>query len=140
MKKLFVVLIACLLSVAAKATELAINDELTVVVTASSINAEVKAAAEDYHERLRANLKKYQYYPHMAIRQNYEGRVVLRLTIDNGKPSSEVLEAESNAHSSLQEAALKTMQRAVAATPLPDSLKYEFISVRYPFVFKLLDA
>ncbi len=140
MKKLFTFLLVGLLSWSAHAAELAINDELTVVVTASSIDAEVKAAAEDYHARLRANLKKYQYYPHTAIRMNYEGRVMLRLTLDNGKASTAILEEETKAHATLREAALRTMERAVAATPLPEILKVEYISVRYPFVFKLLDA
>jgi len=132
MKKFIFALLATLTMFAAHAEPLAATD--------SQVSPAVSAAFEKYQAEINDTLIKVQRYPSLARRGNMEGTVIVRVALENGKPSVAIVEEGTQAHHVLRQAAKAMAESAVAFTALPAELHNQTLSVRYPIVFKLTDA
>ena len=79
-------------------------------------------------------------YPRLAQENNWEGRVLLQVSIAAGGGLAGIIVKASSGHAVLDKNATDLMRRTHAQTPVPASLRGREFSIEVPVVFGLRDG
>lgn len=84
--------------------------------------------------------RRLKQYPSIAIQNNWQGKVEVRMAIDSGGEISGLDVRTSAGHAVLDQHALEMIQRAKALAPIPPALRGREFAVDVPVVFSLLES
>lgn len=87
--------------------------------------------------RVKSEFKQYFYYPKLAIRNGWQGRVLLSLTISQAGIVSEHRIIETSGYSVLDQAALSSLAKIKHIKLTPQRENYVPVSIEFPVIFKL---
>jgi protein TonB len=90
-----------------------------------------------YRVALAGEARRHKRYPPRAIEAGWSGTTELRVSMAPGQAVPVVQVSKASGYPVLDEAALEMMRRALAATPIPASLRERTFSVDLPIVFDL---
>jgi protein TonB len=90
-----------------------------------------------YRIELAGAARRFRNYPVLARSRGWEGVAEISVSVHAGVPSPSVQLVKSSGHGVLDEQALAMLSRAVAATPLPESLQGRSFVVPMPIRFSL---
>lgn len=90
-----------------------------------------------YRIELAGAARRFRNYPALARSRGWEGVAEVSVAVNAGMPSPSVKLVKSSGHGVLDDQALAMLSRAVAATPLPESLQGHSFVVPMPIRFSL---
>jgi periplasmic protein TonB len=90
-----------------------------------------------YRIELAGAARRFRIYPALARSRGWEGVAEVSIAVHAGVPSPSVKLVKSSGYEVLDEQALDMLSRAVAATPLPESLQGRSFVVPMPIRFSL---
>ena len=90
-----------------------------------------------YRIELAGAARRFRHYPAVARSRGWEGVAEVVVSVNVGVPVPSVRLQGTSGHALLDEQALEMLTRAVAATPLPESLRGRSFSVPMPIRFSL---
>lgn len=92
-----------------------------------------------YRLAIITNARKYKVYPRVAMDNNWEGKVEVRMVIGaNGMIASLSIKTGTG-HEILDKAALGMIRKAKPLTPIPAALRGKEFTVDVPVIFSLKD-
>lgn len=105
--------------------------------SALSTTASANDALEQYTAKLQKHTAKHVEYPKRAQQRNWQGLVKLRVTIDAQGQVQNIQVLEESNYSSLNRAALRSVERANPYPAIPGELGLESYEFIVPINFKL---
>lgn len=123
------------------------GQEVREVVTAPIAVGPAKAKPENegvsadglrqYRIELAGAARRFRDYPALARGRGWEGVAEVSVSMNAGLPAPSLKLVKSSGHGVLDEQAMEMLSRAVAATPLPESLLGRSFAVPMPIRFSL---
>ena len=123
------------------------QDFPAVPVAAAPVSGRIAPAAagdgvsadglRQYRIDLAGAARRFRHYPAVARSRGWEGVAEVVVSVNAGVPLPSVRLQGTSGHSLLDEQAVEMLTRAVAATPLPESLRGRSFSVPMPIRFSL---
>ena len=83
--------------------------------------------------------KKYKRYPRVAMDNNWEGKVVIRMVIGANTMISSMSIKTSSGHDVLDQAAMETLRKAKPLVQIPAGLRGKEFPIDINFIFNLKD-
>jgi periplasmic protein TonB len=93
-----------------------------------------------YRLSLISAARRFKRYPRVAVDQNWQGNVEVRMVIAANGEISALLVRSSAGHHVLDQHALEMIERAKAMAPIPPALRGKEFTVDVPIVFSLREA
>ncbi|MGL6159424.1 energy transducer TonB [Microbulbifer sp.] len=94
-------------------------------------------AIESYVSTLKNHTLKHISYPRRALERNWEGDVLLRITIDAEGQVQNIEIVEESRYSNLNREALRSVERANPYPPIPANLGQDTLEFTAPITFRL---
>lgn len=104
------------------------------VLPAGGVSAD---GMRQYRIELAGAARRFRSYPAIARSRGWEGVAEVTVVVNAGLPAPSLQLARTSGHTVLDEQALDMLSRAVASTPLPESLRGRSFSVPMPIRFSL---
>jgi periplasmic protein TonB len=125
---------------AAPAPQVAATTPAAVAAAAPAPSAPEADPLHRYRAELIALAGRYKRYPRLAIDNNWEGRVEVRLVIGADGAIAALEVASSAGYAALDDEALEMIRAAKARAEIPAALRGRTIVLRIPVVFDLREA
>ena len=93
-----------------------------------------------YRLSLISAARRFKRYPRVAVDQNWQGNVEIRMVIAESGEISALLVRSSAGHQVLDQHALEMIERAKAMAPIPPALRGKEFTVDVPIVFSLRES
>ena len=93
-----------------------------------------------YRLSLISAARRFKRYPRVAVDQNWQGNVEVRMVIATNGEISALVVRSSAGHQMLDQHALEMIERAKAMTQIPPALRGKEFTVDVPIVFSLREA
>lgn len=90
-----------------------------------------------YRIELAGAARRFRHYPALARTRGWEGVAEISVSVNAGLPAPSLKLVKGSGHAVLDEQAMEMLSRAVAATPLPESLQGRNFVVPMPIRFSL---
>ena len=87
--------------------------------------------------RIKTEFRQHFYYPKMAVRNGWQGRVLLSLTILQTGTVSEYKVIETSGYSVLDQAALSSLEKIKHINMNPQKKFHDPVYIEFPVIFKL---
>lgn len=87
--------------------------------------------------RVKTEFRQHFYYPKMAVRNGWQGRVLLSLTIHQTGTVSEYKVIETSGYSVLDQAALSSLEKIKHININPQKKFHDPVYIEFPVIFKL---
>ena len=94
---------------------------------------------DQYRIAIYAAAKKYKRYPRVAMDNNWEGKVVIRMVIGANTMISSMSIKTSSGQEVLDQAAMETLRKTKPVVPIPSALRGKEFSVDVNFIYNLKD-
>lgn len=94
-------------------------------------------ALGQYASTLKSHTLKNIEYPRRALARNWEGEVLLKITIDSEGQVQDIQVVEESSHSSLNREALRSVERSNPYPPIPAALGISSYEFTMPVTFRL---
>jgi protein TonB len=98
------------------------------------------ATLAQYRLAIIAAAKRYKRYPRVAMDNNWEGKVEVRMVIGANGMISVLSVRTSAGHEILDQQALDMIKKAKPLTPIPSALRGKEFTVDIPVIFSLKDS
>lgn len=92
-----------------------------------------------YRQQLITAAVRYKLYPPAAVDNNWQGEVVVRLSVAASGTIAEVVLARSSGHGLLDEQVLAMFRNAAAEAPVPRALRGQEFALEVRTVYSLKD-
>jgi protein TonB len=133
------------LAVTAPASKTARDSVSSVPAASGPVKGEASNSTEaisadslrEYRIELAGAARRFRNYPAIARMRGWEGVAEIVVSVNAGVPLPSLNLVRSSGHSVLDEQAMEMLTRAVAATPLPASLRGRSFTVAMPIRFSL---
>ena len=108
--------------------------------TISAAQAPDAGTVAQYRLSVLGVARRFKHYPDIAVQNNWQGRVEVRMVIDSSGEISGLDVRASAGHGVLDQHALEMIERAKAIAPIPPALRGREFAVDVPVVFSLLES
>ena len=108
--------------------------------TAQPVEAPDAGTLAQYRLSVLGAARRFKHYPDVAVQNNWQGEVEVRMVIDSSGEISGLDVRTSAGHPVLDQHALEMIERAKAIAPIPPALRGREFSVDVPVVFSLLGS
>jgi protein TonB len=105
----------------------------------SAIRGGDQAAADATDEELVEMMRRYKRYPRVALDNNWEGTVVLKMVIGANGMIASLSVVSSTGHEVLDKQAIDMIQKAKGRVPIPSALRGRAYPVEVPVIFSTKD-
>ena len=94
---------------------------------------------DQYRIAIYSAAKRYKKYPRVALDNNWEGKVVVRMVIGANMMISSISIKTSSGHEVLDQAAIETLKKTKPLVAIPDALRGREFGLDINFIFNLRD-
>lgn len=94
---------------------------------------------DQYRIAIYSAAKRYKKYPRVALDNNWEGKVVVRMVIGANMMISSISIKTTSGHEVLDQAAIETIKKTKPLVAIPDALRGREFSLDINFIFNLRD-
>jgi protein TonB len=94
---------------------------------------------DQYRIAIYSVAKRYKKYPRVALDNNWEGKVVVRMVIGANMMISSISIKTSSGHEVLDQAAIETIKKTKPLVAIPDALRGREFGLDINFIFNLRD-
>jgi protein TonB len=113
--------------------------EAQTVASALAAEAPDAGTLAQYRLQLISAAQRYKRYPRVAMDNNWEGDVVVRMVIDASGMISSVNVKASSGHEVLDQQALEMFKRAKPLVPIPSALRGKELIIELRAIYNLKD-